>query len=228
MNLSQPLSRLGRYLDEWNDGAQNELKHIMGYVEHTVTYNLTFITYGNDAREDVNIFMYSDLSFASPRSDGGRLIVLAGHNGSTYPGERKSKRKAMTATSSGDAETIEWSSAVKAGTRSADMLEFSRIRHPEIIGRTDNDSLQLAVQRGSSTKLRLLRRTAEVNFNFLKMTQIPLGRVDTSELRRHFHENTHRHKATVSPVAFVHVGCEPQQQFASCPQRRTSQTMRNM
>ena len=91
------------------------------------------------------------------------------------------ERQATTATSSVDSEAIEWSSAVKTGIRIAEMLEFSRIGHPKIIGRTDNDSLRLAVERGSSTKFGDLRKTAEVNFSFLKITQIPLGRVDTSE-----------------------------------------------
>ena len=50
-----------------------------------------------------------------------------------------------------------------------------------LIGTADNESLRLAVERGSSTKLGHLRKTAEVNFNFLTATQIPLGRVDTSE-----------------------------------------------
>ena len=50
-----------------------------------------------------------------------------------------------------------------------------------LIGTADNDSFRLAVERGSSTKLGHLRKTAEVNFNFLTVTQIPLGRVDTSE-----------------------------------------------
>ena len=69
--------------------------------------------------------------------------MLAGQNGSTYSMEWRSKRQATTATSSGDAEAIEWFSDAKVGIRIADMLEFSRIRHLEIVGRTDNDSLWL-------------------------------------------------------------------------------------
>ena len=120
-------------------------------------------------------------NFASPRSDGGRSIVLAGRHCGTCPVEWWSKRQATTATSSGDAQAIKWSSAVKAGKRIAEMLEFSPTRCPEIIRRTDNDSLRLAVDCGSSTKLGHQRKTAEVNFNFLNMTQISLGRGDTSE-----------------------------------------------
>ena len=52
MDLSQPLSRLGRYLDKRNDWAEKEL-NIVGYVRQTVAYNLTFITHGNDVWEDV-------------------------------------------------------------------------------------------------------------------------------------------------------------------------------
>ena len=109
--------------------------------------------------------------------------MLAGQNGSTYLEEWKTKRQATTATSSGDAEGIEWCAAMHTGKRIAEMLKFSQIRHSEIIARTDNDSLWLAVERGSSRKLVHLRKTAEVNFNFLKMTQTPLRRVDTTRKR---------------------------------------------
>ena len=120
-------------------------------------------------------------NFASPRSDGGRSIVLAGRHCGTCPVEWWSKRQATTATSSGDAQAIKRSSAVKPGKRIAEMLEFSPTRCAAIIRRTENDSLRLAVDCGSSTKLGHLRNTAEVNFNFLNMTQMSLGRVDTSE-----------------------------------------------
>ena len=53
----------------------------MGYVKQTVAYNMTFNAYGNDVWEDVKIFIHSDSNFASPRSDGGSLIVLAGQKG---------------------------------------------------------------------------------------------------------------------------------------------------
>ena len=107
MDLSQLLSRLGRSLDKWNDWAETESN------THTVARNLTLITCGNEVWEEVKNFTCSESSFASPRS-GARLIVLAGQNGSTYPVEWKSKRQAATATSSGDAEAIECSSAVKS------------------------------------------------------------------------------------------------------------------
>ena len=79
-----------------------ELKHILGFVKHNVTYNWTFVTYGNDVWEDVNIFVYSDSNFACPRRDGLRLIVMAGRNGSTFPVEWRSKGQATTTTRSGD------------------------------------------------------------------------------------------------------------------------------
>ena len=47
--------------------------------------------------------------------------------------------------------------------------------------RTVNDLLWLATENGRSTKLGHLRNTAEVNFNFLKMTRILLRQMDTSE-----------------------------------------------
>ena len=89
--------------------------------------------------------IYSDPSFASPRNNGGKLIVLAGRNGGTYPLESRSKRQVTTATSSGVAEAIECSSAVEAATRLAEMLELSRIGRSVMLGRTD----EVAVKRGT-------------------------------------------------------------------------------
>ena len=59
-------------------------------------------------------------------------------------------------------------SDIRAGIRIAEMLEFSWIRQPEILGRADNDSLRLAVERGSSTNLGQMRNTAEVNIKVLE------------------------------------------------------------
>ena len=48
MDVSEPLPRLGRHLDKWNDWAEKELNHMIGEVTNTVTYSLTIITHGND------------------------------------------------------------------------------------------------------------------------------------------------------------------------------------
>ena len=79
--------------------------------------------------EDVNIFVYSDTSFTSPRSDGGRLIVLTGRNGSTYSVKWRSKRQAAMAASSGDAEAIEWTWAVKVGSDTLRSLNVPLTSH---------------------------------------------------------------------------------------------------
>ena len=84
MDLSQPLSRLRRYLDRWNDRAEKELKHIVAACD-TVAYNLTFITFCNDAWKNVRIFTDTDSNFASPRNDGGRLIVWLDPMGAHIP-----------------------------------------------------------------------------------------------------------------------------------------------
>ena len=147
----------------------------MGYVKHTVAHNLTFIACGSDMWEDVKLCICSDSGLLLLAGGGGRLIVLVGQKGSTCLMEWRSQRQVTTAISSGDAEAIE---------RSLTMISVIRIREmldPEIIGRTDNDSLRRVVERGISTKLGHLKKTTEENFNFLKMTQIPLEKKDTSE-----------------------------------------------
>ena len=79
--------------DSWQSPASGQVQRLgrqgaptfHGVRKQTVTHNLTCITYGNEAWEDVNIFVYNDSSVAHPTSDGGRLVVLAGRNGSTLP-----------------------------------------------------------------------------------------------------------------------------------------------
>ena len=79
-----------------------------------------------------------------------------------------------------------------------------------MLERTDNESLRRAVERGCGTKLEQQRKTADVNFGSLKMTQMQLGRVDTSE------NCADIRKARVLSVSVVHSGCVAQQHFASC------------
>ena len=110
---------------KWNDWAEKEVKHMRGYVKNTVTYNLTFIMYGNAVWEES-----TSSSTATQALLLLALIVLAGR------AVREHVPRGGTRGTSGDAEAIEWSSAAEAGTRIAKMLEFSRIRHPEIFGRT--------------------------------------------------------------------------------------------
>ena len=166
-------------MDWWNDWAEKELNHIRGDVKSAVAYNLTFTTYGNDVWEDVKS------SSAATRALLLFVVVVGdwscwlGRTGARTCWSGSPRGEPRQRPSSGQA--VEWSAAVNAGIRVAEMLEFSQKRHPEITGRTDNDSLRLAAERGSSTKFGHLRKAAEVTFNCLKMTQIPMGRVDTSE-----------------------------------------------
>ena len=196
---------------------------------HTVACNLTLIICGNDVWEDVKNFTCSDSSFASPRS-GARLIVLAWQNGSTFPVEWKSKRQAATATSSGDAEAIECSSAVKAVVRSAEMFEFSRKRHPET---TYWNSPHRLTPAGCRTWKQHETWAPEENgggkLQFLDGDTDTVGTSGHQRERcRHFHENVLLHKAPVSPLTMVRVGIEPQQQFTSCAQCRIPQTPCNV
>ena len=229
MDLSPPLARLGRYLDKWIDWAGKELKTHHGTRE---THSHGQCDIHHVWQRCVERRKHLDLQrlFASPRSDGGRLIVLAGHNGSTHPVEWTSKGQATTAS---DHKWGRPSNRAVFGRdswkKTSRNVEFSRTRHPDIIGSTDNDSLRLAVERGSSTNLGHLRKNGRAKFQFLEDYTDAVGmRGRQRAPRRQFHEKTHRHKATASLLALVHVGCEPQQPFASCLQRRISQTLRNM
>ena len=67
-------------VDIWTSGAidwERSQTHAGLRGTHSATYNLTFITCGIDVWEDEQTSSSATSSFASPRSDGGRLIVLA-------------------------------------------------------------------------------------------------------------------------------------------------------
>ena len=116
MDLAFPVSLVGRYLEYWNQWSEQELRHILGYIAHSVGYKLHFINKG-DMWEDLWLEAFADASVGAPRSDGGRLLLATGRYGSSYPLTWRSRRQATAATSSGDAECIEWSGTAKDALR---------------------------------------------------------------------------------------------------------------
>ena len=52
-------------------------------------------------------------------------------------------RQATAATSSGDAECIEWSGTAKDALRMSEMLDYTRMSNIDIFGYTDNDATRL-------------------------------------------------------------------------------------
>ena len=124
MDLSQPLSRLGRHLDEWNQ-------------EH-VKYSLTCITQGNDEWGRWKTLPVQRLQLCFPSQRRWR-IDLVGWSKRELSGDPRAKpRRRHRATMQREKSGLR--------LRIAEMLEFSRIRIPEILGRTDSDSLRLAVE----------------------------------------------------------------------------------
>ncbi len=180
MDLAHPTSRIGGFLDKWDKWAKDELRHVIGYAATTKEYALHFLNFG-DAWEDLELIGYADANLEFPRSESGKLIVPAGRRGSIYALEWQAKRQASPATSTGDSEAISWGSTHKALIRVKQMCDFTRIHDTSVSGRTDNEAVRLAVARGCSIKLCHLRKTAGVNFSFMKATGIPLERIDTTK-----------------------------------------------
>jgi hypothetical protein len=116
-----------------------------------------------------------------PRSIGGHLVQMAGNVGSFMPLIWESKLHSTADMSSGDSEAVQWGRAARAGVKLAAMVERTRVTKVSIIGRTDNDSVRLACQRGSSAKLGLLPKQADVSFKFLCDAGLVPVRVSTIE-----------------------------------------------
>ena len=73
MNLSQPLSRHGHDLYTWYDWAETNSTTSRVTCDTQSPNNLPFVPGGTDVWEDVPIFICSDSSFASPRSNTARM-----------------------------------------------------------------------------------------------------------------------------------------------------------
>ena len=71
-DLSHPISRLGSFLDRWCDWSLRELKHILGYLLHTVDYRLEFEG-GKDAWEDLILETQCDAAFGVTSHGGHKL-----------------------------------------------------------------------------------------------------------------------------------------------------------
>jgi hypothetical protein len=139
----------------------------MGYYAATAEYTLK-MTNAGDLWEDVYVEVFCDASFDNkPRSWGGHLVSLRGDLGTFCPQAWEAKLHTFTATSSTDSESVQWGRASKAAVILAAMVERTRVTRVRIVGRVDNDSLRLAAQRGSSSKLAALGRQGDVNFKFM-------------------------------------------------------------
>ena len=118
-------------LETWSPPGQVErlrCERARTYMKHAVTCNLTFITFGSGVWEDAN-------NISSSTATRSLLQVWScwlDQNRSKHPLEWISKWHATTATSSGDAEALEWSSAEKAGIRLTEFWEFSPIGQSEM------------------------------------------------------------------------------------------------
>ena len=93
----------------------------------------------------------------------------------------EAKKQAISATSSGESESLEWGAAAKTTVRLAAILEAMRIQPIAATGYVDNDAVRMAVARGSSLALGHLGKHGEVNFRYLSQCGIVLKRVDTAD-----------------------------------------------
>lgn len=180
-DIAYPVARLARYLDRWSDPwLDRELRHIIAYVYGSTNEKLGF-KYKGDLWEDLVLEVYSDANFAAPCSEGGYAIFLAGDMGTELPVEWKSRKQRLTATSSAESEIMELCDAIKAVQRLRGVVDSCRFTPVKARGFVDNDSVRIAVERGSSLKLAHMRKHAEVSLTFVQESEVSMHRVDTSD-----------------------------------------------
>ena len=134
----------------------------------------------DDDWEELTLSTFCDASFGT-RCFEGYKVKLTGSRGSFFLIEWASRLQGPQSTSSTESESIEWERAAKAMLRVKRALDACRLKPVPFDGYVDNDSLRMAVSRGSSAKLGHLRVHADTCFRFLAQLPISLHRVSTTE-----------------------------------------------
>ena len=181
-DISLVIARLARFVTRWCEWAPKDIRHMLGFVARTAEWSLIMKS-ADDDWEALRLSTFCDASF-STRCFGGYRVKLTGSRGSSFLIEWASCLQGPQSTSSTESESIEWRRAAKATLRVKGALGACRLRPVPCDSYVDNDSLRIAVSRGSSAKLRHLRVHADTCFRFLTQLPISLHRVSTTETRQ--------------------------------------------
>ena len=102
---------------------------MLSYVAHTADYGLIYEVGGAVDIETLRLVTYSHANFAAPFSTGGHITFLANERGTVrLPLEWRAKRQPISATSSGESESLEWGAAAKTTVRLAAIVETMRMQ----------------------------------------------------------------------------------------------------
>ena len=114
-DLATAVGRLSRYMHKWNKYADHSLHRLMQYIDHHQDYQLVF-TIEVGKRYVLRLYVDADHAgdISTSKSTTGAVLYIASEDESTWcPIIWWSKRQGATAWSSGEAELVALSEAVR-------------------------------------------------------------------------------------------------------------------
>ena len=161
-------SSLGSRIQSWDQQCAVELERLCGFVATHSDWTLDLKFCSADFGK-LNIVLYSDADWHSPRSQSGAILGLEGPAGSWMPLLWSSRRQAVVCESAAASETVGAHSALKASwplvTSLQNLKLFLSSKIPKL--RLDNRQILSLIKKGESDKLFFVTKCANLRANAL-------------------------------------------------------------
>ena len=181
-DISCAVARLARSADKWQVKDDKALEQLIGYIGATSGHALQSRVDALDYKAGLWLDLWVDADHAgepSRRSTSGWLLVLRGEHGTHVPIDWASRGQPVVARSSGEAETVALHDALRgvvgvnrglcaSGIPAVDFLERSLGRPVPLRVLVDATVCKAAAEKGSSTRMRYIRKTQQVDLFWLR------------------------------------------------------------
>ena len=181
-DISCAVARLARCVSSWAAKDDKALEQLVGYIGATSGHALRSRVDVRDLRGKLWLELWVDADHAGEagrRSTSGWVLLLCGENGTHMPIDWASRGQAVVARSSGEAETVALHEALRSivsvnrglcssGIPAVDFLEKALGRPVPLRVLVDATVCKTAAEKGSSTRMRYLSKTQEVDLFWLR------------------------------------------------------------
>ena len=181
-DISCAVARLARSVSNWRSGDDKALEQLVGYVGATAGHALQSSVDVRDFKAGLWLDLWVDADHAgepSRRSTSGWVLILRGEHGTHMPIDWASRGQAVVARSSGEAETVALHEALRgivsanrglcaSGIPAVDFLERALGRPVPLRVLVDASVCKAAAEKGSSTRMRYISKTQEVDLFWLR------------------------------------------------------------
>ena len=181
-DISCAVARSARNVDKWGVQDDKALEQLMGYLRATANHALTSKVDARDLRAEMWLELWVDADHAGEpdrRSTSGWVLILRGEHGTHMPIDWASRGQAVVSRSSGEAETVALHEALRrivatnrglcaSGIPSLDFLENALGRTLKLRVLVDASVCKAAAEKGSSSRMRNLSKTQEVDLFWMR------------------------------------------------------------